>query len=74
MKTYHPIRNREEPIEPEEGSSILAANLESALYLAIQALAATEARYPQPFKSCQRAGFEANLAYLRKHGILDIRA
>ncbi len=60
---------RKEPIpQPEEGSSILASNLEEALNDAIS----LEYEYGSS-KSAYAAGLRANLAYLRAHGKLTIK-
>lgn len=64
--------------EPAECGYILAGNLETALFLAIEAAKATDEiagrNYATEYKSAFRAGLEENLAYLRKHGHLEVRS
>lgn len=57
---------------PETGRYILASNLEGALRDAIE-IAKLREIHMRVESSSYRAGLEANLAYLRAHGTLDVR-
>ncbi len=57
----------------EEGSYILASNLEAALETALDAMAQWETKQGYTRPSCQRAAWELNLVYLKRHGTLNIR-
>lgn len=57
----------------QEGSYILASNLESALATILSLQSDIEIKYGPHFKSAFRSGLESNLAYLRANGTLEVR-
>lgn len=56
----------------DEGSSILASNLEVALMVAIREQTTYEKAQGFFSKSAYRAGLEANLDHLLRHGTLEV--
>lgn len=63
-------------LKPDDGSTILAENLQVALFLAVENLSSQEApiRAKTPgWESTILASLKKNLEFMRKHGYINVR-